>query len=265
MWKTSLIIHETYFRVWEYPPSWWRGTAQKYYLRELASASDFVFTASAPLVEELNTWSLGSKTNRLPIGSNFPYIPIDKTKFRNENRISSETIILLLFGGGAALRGMTSYVNALDAYLRRHRVTAAWLLLGGTPAGWFKLNLPILSPGRLSPENVSAWLQTADIFLMPHKPGLNAKRGTLAAALQHGLPVVGTRGPMTDSFWNAVSGVNLVQAGARLQFCDKVKQLCMDKNLRHLQGEANQRYYQNHLTWTRIAHDFLKGVFSQCG
>ncbi|GEM_PF-3481138 len=262
-WKISLFVHETYFRVWWHPPSWWRGTIQKFLLRRLAAESHFVFTASTPLIEELSQWSLKAKIVHLPIGSNFPFIQIDRVQLRQKNGIAPHKILLTLFGGGSALRDMSEYIDELDVYLKQYQVPICWLLLGGISQNWFKLSLPVISPGQLPPQDISLWLQMADIFLMPHQPGLNAKRGTLMAALQHGLPVVGTRGYMTDPFWGAVRGVNLIQVKNRMQFCDTVRRLCLDENLRRSQGENNKQYYQQNFTWEKIAGSFLNTISSQ--
>ena len=34
-WQTSIIVHETYYRVWSYPPSWIKGSIQKYLMTSL--------------------------------------------------------------------------------------------------------------------------------------------------------------------------------------------------------------------------------------
>lgn len=259
-WQTSLILHETYFRVWWYPLSWVRGTQQKQLLKVLVGLSRNVFTASQSLVEELRTWRVKSKIVLLPIGSHFPLIQIDRQEIRDKQQIKPEEIVLVLFGGGNALRWASSYVKDLEVYLKQQRIPIRWFLLGGMSPKKFKLTAPIYAPGKLSPEMISALLQEADIFLVPHSCGLTAKRSTLIAGLQHGLPVVGTKGYMTDTFWNEVPGVTLVPMSKPKDFYRAVLNLCTNPMLRQKHGQSNLACYQKQFTWEAITDIFLKNV-----
>jgi glycosyltransferase involved in cell wall biosynthesis len=259
-WKTCLIVHEAYFRVWWYPPSWLRGSIQKYILRSMVKKSHRVFSASHPLVEEINAWTEMDNVTLLPIGSNIDVHCIDREQMRDENQIGSNDLVLTIFGGGTALKWLSSYVNNVDTTMRRHRIPIRWLLLGGVPEEWFGLEHPVVMPGWLSPEALSAWLQLTDIFLVPHKCGLTAKRGTLMAALRHGLPVVGTRGFMTDQFWVEVPGVTLTSMPGKKRFSAAVLNLATDPKLRKIHGNSNQDYFQQCFTWEKIAQTFLQGI-----
>jgi len=203
-WKTSLILHETYFRLWWYPPSWRKGGEQKRLLKMLIDSSHHIFSASQPLVEQIKGWSNKSKVYQLPIGSNFTLVPIDIKKWRDKYQIATTDIVLVLFGGGNSLKWLRGHVNAVDNLLYKNHIQTHWLLLGGIPIEWFRLKSPVILPGRLSETKISAWLQASDIFLVPHFFGLCAKRGTLMSAMLHGLPVVGTIEIMTDNFWSEV-------------------------------------------------------------
>ncbi len=257
-WETSLILHETYFCVWWYPPSWKKGLEQKHILKLLTGCSHKVFSASQPLVEEIKTWGYESKVCLLPIGSNFPVVLCDREKWRVEHQIVPDDIVLVLFGGGNSLKWLRGHVNSVDALLCKSGIHAHWLLLGGVPREWFKLKSPVISPGRLPGEDISAWLQASDIFLMPHYAGLCAKRGTLMAAMQHGLPVVGTRGKMTDAFWADVEGIKLVPTTTIRGLSEAVLSLASNRNLRKTRGLQNRDYYEAHFNWDRIAKSFWR-------
>jgi glycosyltransferase involved in cell wall biosynthesis len=260
-WHTSIILHETYFRVWWYPFSLLKGTFEKRLMLLLVEASDHVFTASQPLENELcKKTLLRHKVHRLPLGSHFCAVKIDRENFRQRHNISPETNVLTLFGGGTNLWFQRSYVDALDRFLNESEIPIYWLFLGGIPSDWFRLQAPILSPGRLPVEDISAWLQMTDIFLMPNRCGLSAKRSTLSAALQHSLPVVGTHGEMTDDFWKDVLGVTLVSSNQSEQFQNAVMRLCMDKTLRESQGKENYSYFKENFSWETIAHTFLRKI-----
>ncbi len=257
-WKTSLILHETYFRVWWHPPSWLRGSLEKQLMKKMVQRSNYVFTASQPLFEEIKSWADDVMIELLPIGSNFPVVTIDRGRWRSDRQIRPNDLVLVLFGGGNSLKWLSGHVNAADALLIKNGITAYWLLLGGVPRKWFKLRSSVISPGRLSQEDISGWLQASDIFLTPHFAGLCAKRGTLMAALQHSLPVVGTRSPMTDSFWDEVSGVVLTPMPGARKFARNVLKVATSKDLRKEMGAANRSYFEAHFTWDMIAQSFLE-------
>ena len=256
-WPTSLIVHETYFRVWWHPPSLLRGSIQLTMLRRLASYSRHVFTASEPLCDEMSDWRLARSPSRLPIGSNVSVAAIDVAELRQRHGITEGEIVLTLFSGGNNLRRLVGHVDMVDAALLERGVSCCWLLLGGVSRDWFDLAAPVLSPGFLSHACLSAHLQMTDIVLMPHVQGISAKRGTLMAALEHGLPVVGTTGVMTDSFWSNVEGVILVDANDVGGFAAAVTALCLDRRRQRELGSANAVYHGERFAWSRIVRKFL--------
>lgn len=260
---TSLITHETYFRTWRHPPSLIRGMWQKLVLRKLARASGHVFSASEPLVEEMLDWGLGLPPVRLPIGTNIDVILTDDNLLRKHYMLVDSDIVLTLFGCGNNLRFMLRYFKILQESLRESRIAHAWLLLGGVPREILSPDARVLSPGWLSSESLSAHLQMSDIILMPHICGISAKRGTLMAAMGHGLPVIGTRGVMTDSFWNDVPGIELYDERAVEDFAEGVLTLCRDSDRRLAMGSWNVDYFRRQLTWAAIAAKFSITIRTQ--
>lgn len=259
-WKTSLVVHETYFRAWWYPPSWIKGTRERRLLRKLVDHSRFVFTASQPLVEEMCHWGNKSRISQLPIGSNVPFVEMKRSEARSRLGIDAGEIVLVLFGGGNSLKWMRNHVHSTDALLHSKGVKASWLLLGGIPGSWFHLRLPVVSPGRLSEEELSVRLLASDIFLMPHYAGLCAKRGTLMAAMQHRLPVVGTETRMTDMFWRDVRGITLLPRVDAGVFAQTVLELSSNGQKRLVMGQTNRDFFDRFCTWPTIADGFLNKV-----
>lgn len=257
-WSTVLTVHETYFRPWWYPPSWRQGTSQKHRLERLVRSSRTVFSASEPLVREMMTWTGGTNVHYLPIGSNFQVASGGREEWRAARGIGPESFVLTLFGGGTSLRWLSGHVDTVDARLRRAGVAARWVLLGGVPEGWFDLRSPTHTPGRVTDTEISKWLQASDLFLMPHQAGVCGKRGTLMAAMQHGLPVAGTRGTMTDAFWSSVPGVMLTPIWSRRGLAEAVLEMARDGTRRKALGTANRSYFLEHFTWDAIASRFTQ-------
>ena len=72
-----------------------------------------------------------------------------------------------------------------------------------------KLTSPVPELGWMNSFDLSAHLQLTDVFLIPTIPDSALSEALVIAALQHGLAVVGTRGYMTDKFWQKAEGVAL--------------------------------------------------------
>ena len=96
--KTSIIIHETYFQDIRHPLSLIKGLFQKKLIKDLVKKSDFTFSSSPYLLDDINEWNLGAKTYYLPIGSNIPLIKINKVNKRKEKKIKKNEIVLTIFG-----------------------------------------------------------------------------------------------------------------------------------------------------------------------
>lgn len=259
-WSTSLIVHETYFREWSSPRSLLSGTLQKRQLMETAASATYVFSASDVLIDEMSDWRLSSRATYLPIGSNIERVESDTTALRHMLGIDEEQTVLTLFGGGNSLKWMASHVNAVEELLNARRIPHTWLLLGGVPDDWFALSAPIIRPGWLDDEVLSAYLQLTDLFLVPHVGGVSGKRGTIVTALQHGLPIIGTDGPITDSFWRGVSGVTLTPTAKPYQFAAAVHGLSGDNATRRLHSKTNARLFESAFTWQRIAGRYMERV-----
>jgi hypothetical protein len=256
----SLIVHESYFRVWWHPPSLVRGTIQKMLLQGFVKKARHVFTASEQLHGEMTGWALARRPVLLPIGSNIPVVEGDAATWRRTYGIDDHEIVLALFGGGNALKWAAGHVNVLEEVLNEARIQHCWLLLGAISRNWFNLRTRVISPEWLSPADLSTHMQLTDIFLMPHFVGMAAKRGTLMAALEHALPVVGTRGYITESFWSEVAGVTLVNAGDAEGFAAATLALCSDRRRRVELGRYNASYFREHFTWPKIARKFLDAI-----
>lgn len=257
---TSLIAHETYYRTWSHPASFLLGTWHKFLLQNLAAASDRAYSASELLIEEMSRWGLRRSPVRLPLGSHIDVSPADRATLRRDYGLNDCDLVLTLFGCGHNLRRMPRHFAALESKLHVSGIAHVWLLLGGVPRELLSARARVLSPGWLSSETLSAHLQGSDIFLMPHLGGVSAKRSTLMAAMAHGLPVIGTRGEMTDPFWSHVRGVALFPEKAVEDFAERVVALCRDDVLRRSMGSQNLEYFGKHLTWRTIAAKFSNTI-----
>ncbi len=94
-------------------------------------------------------------------------------------------------------------VPALRAIARRQEEVRFLLLGRGAEAVARELSPGrALATGELSASAVAARLSVADVALQPFPDGISARRTSAMAALALGVPIVTTRGHLTDSVWN---------------------------------------------------------------
>ncbi len=142
----------------------------------------------------------------IPIGSNIapnPPVGYNRAVWRATLGISPETTLVAYFGLISPTKGLDVLLDALEQLPANIRV----LIVGGdSPAPQDRqyaahLRERIESPalagrvlvtGHCTPPDVSAHLLAADIAALPFADGATFRRGSLLAALAHGLPTITT-------------------------------------------------------------------------
>lgn len=107
--------------------------------------------------------------------------------------------------------------------------------------------------GGIPDTQVSAVLARALVGLAPYANGASARRTTLAAMLQHGVPIVGIAGVATDSWLQGPVGIHTVPDGDPAAFVAALDALWRDAPGRQRLGDAAVRVFETHMSWTRIA------------
>lgn len=150
----------------------------------------------------------------VPIGSNLQRRPppgYDPAVFRAALGVGAQDAVVVYFGlltRGKGLATLHAAFRAIGKQLAAHApARTAWLLLLGGAASASapddRLAAPrgdgVISSGYLDNEALSAYLLAADVALLPYDDGASARRGSLLACAEHGLPIVTTSGPGLDS------------------------------------------------------------------
>lgn len=257
--QTIIIVHETYYWFIKYPGTWVNGLFQQYILHQLINTSHHVFCGSEYYLNQIKHFSRNHDNIRyLPIPNNIKPQLISqegKKQLLEKLEIPTKQIILTLFGCSTSIR--QDWVTTLDNYLHAKGFNITWLLLGDAKSIKVTFQNPVVRPGYLTPEQLSHHLQISDLLLMPHEFGVSAKRTSLMSALEHGIPVVGTDGRLTDSFLRKLPSIFLAPDSDYSVFQQQVLNTISRRANLHKPIEDTQDYYHKNLSWSAVTNTLL--------
>ncbi|MGM0400332.1 MAG: glycosyltransferase family 4 protein [Chloroflexota bacterium] len=186
------------------PLRWWVNA-------ELAHSSEAVIVTNEEDRARLASDERVSHLVTIPIGSNVPYhLPenYDRDGWRRHLGLPRTALVLCYFGFLNASKGGEELIEALTI-LREKGRDACLLMIGGGVGASDPTNQAYLEriesvvrarnldeyvvwTGYVSPSQVSASFASADICVLPYRDGVSFRRGSLMAALVHGMPIVST-------------------------------------------------------------------------
>jgi glycosyltransferase involved in cell wall biosynthesis len=257
----ALMVHEPYV-----PMTSWRwalmGLWQRAQLAALRLAADVVFTSIEPWAMRFAAQPPRRPVHHLPVGSNFPDARGRREQERRRLGLERGALVIACLGrdhpgwlGGYVVAA----VNAVAA-------TGADPILVNLGAGAPALDgldpaVRVHAPGFLQPEELAATLAACDLFLVPVADGVSTRRGSLMAALQHELAVLGTAGPLTDSVLReAGPALRLTVVGDADAFAAAAAALAEDEDARGAAGTAARDLYEREFDWPVIAERLLAAL-----
>ncbi len=252
----ALTVHESWVGM-----NGWRSTLmgayQRVQLRSLLRMADAVIVTRVALADVL-----GKGTVHVPVASNVTPISTTVRSARDRLGIADE-LVVALFGKGHPSRALDHAEAAIAALAakrgpRRIRV----LNLGvGAPALDVTPAVDVWAPGALSADELSLHLWASDLFLLPLTDGVSTGRTTLMAALAHGLPVLGLRGPSTDTVLiNHPEALTLTRVGDQRAFARAAVELAGDLGRLRATGEAARHLYTSHFDWPVVANRVISAL-----
>lgn len=181
-----------------------RGAA----IRLLARTSDAVVAADDRDLAMVR--SAAPRAFHVPIGPNLTCDPpdgYDRATFRQAMGLEAGDPGIVYFGLLNASKGLDLLLATFEAILMR-QPRARLLMLGGLAGASDPTDLRTgaavrarlgrfgsrcVQTGWLPPRELSAYLLAGDVALLPYSDGASARRGSLLACAEHGLPIVSTR------------------------------------------------------------------------
>jgi glycosyltransferase involved in cell wall biosynthesis len=115
--------------------------------------------------------------------------------------------------------------------------------------------------GALEAPAVSCHLQACDLVVQPYIDGASTRRGTLMAALAHGVPIVTSVGRLSEPFWGDEHdrSVVTVPAGDDEGMAGAALRLAGDADARARLGGAARRLYDARFSIERAVAHLLDG------
>ncbi|MBI2865691.1 MAG: glycosyltransferase family 4 protein [Chloroflexi bacterium] len=216
----------------------------------------------------------------VPIGSNIPSEPpedFDRLELRTRLGVQTGEVLLSYFGFLNHSKGVDTLLESLRALVTKKN--AAKLVMVGAEVGSsdptnivyrrkivreiaeLGLEDRVIWTGYGTKSEVSAHLLASDICVLPFRDGASFRRGTLIAALAHGLAIVSTRrgpglaeGAVAGDVERLVHGKHalLVEPADPEALKLTIEELIRQPELRSRLGDA-ARQLAEHFTWPSIA------------
>jgi glycosyltransferase involved in cell wall biosynthesis len=257
--RIGLMVHEPYV-----PMVNWKwmlmGAWQRTQLEACRIGADLVFASIEAWADVLRSRTPFRPSLHLPVGSNLPDRRDARGAMRQRLNLTDDHVVLASLSTSSAGRLEGHLVGAVNAVAAASANVTLLNLGAGAPkprglAGSVQLH----QPGRLSYEELASWLSAADLFLAPFVDGVSTRRGSLMAALQHGLPVVGTDGSLTDDVLaQARDALLLVPVDRSDRFAEAVVELAQARADAASVGQRGRLLYQTRFDWPIVAGSLLE-------
>ena len=261
--KIALMVHEMY-----YPISDWRsalmGGWQRVQFFAIRVLCDVVFTSVSPWAKALESHRPRRSVHHLPVGSNLPDMRHARAAERERLGISEDAIVLAAFGTGHPSRLLDYVAHAADSVASEGHETILLNLGFNTPQVSVSPAVRVVTPGHLEEAAISRHLAAVDVYLAPFTDGVSTRRTTLMAALQHGLPIVGTDGHNTDEILRtSTNAMRLTRVGDREAFSRRVLELADDAAARIELGERARHLYEEEFDWAVVTDRLLAELMTE--
>ena len=245
----AVMFHETYVDMknvrWALMGAWQRAQ-----LLAVQAAADVQLCTIERWTERLRRTAGRRPVHHLPVASNLPDARGHRADARRELGAQDGTVVIACLG----LRHPGRLEEHVLAAARRageraERVVLLNLGTGAPGSERLAANVALESPGFLDGQRLARLYAASDLFLAPYQDGVSTRRGTVMAALQHGVPVFGTTGHLTDGLLRGAPGLPLTPVGDRDAFAEAVGAAAADPAERRRLGAAGRETNEREFDW----------------
>jgi glycosyltransferase involved in cell wall biosynthesis len=237
------------------------GLWQRLQLEALRVVSDVVLVSIQPWASDLSRRWPGRPVLHMPVGSTLPDMRHARARMRAELGADDETFVVAVFGRTHPSWQADHAVQAIQALSDRgHRLLVLSLGAEAPPLEGLD-DVAVHAPGRLPEDDLAMRLAAADMFLAPFIDGVSTRRTTLMSALQHGLPVVATEGPLTDDLLRrATDALALAPVDDPSGFGELACEVAADPDRRARMAREARALYDRAFDWSVSAGTLAASV-----
>lgn len=216
-----------------------------------------IITVSKELAEKITALGGKNKVQVMPKGVDAGiFFPMDKQKMRKQLDLPEDKTIVLYVGNLVAIKNPQSLIDAALLIPEEERRKYLFVMVGdgdlkrGITERIKKENLEdcFKLTGRINPEEIPLWMNTADMLLLP---SLNeGMPNVLYEAMACGLPVIASRvGGIPEIITDEENGL-LIDPKDTLRIKECIIRFSQDKLFAELIALAGKRYINdNRLLW----------------
>jgi glycosyltransferase involved in cell wall biosynthesis len=258
----ATIFHETFavplwpwqqivMRLWQYP--------QFVFLSRVGKCH---FVSTERWLAQVRRWAKGP-SYLLPVGSNLPRCPLTKRQAREKLGLNPDALILGVFGfAHGSKRAPWIGAAARSIYSRFPQTQILSVGQLGERVRQECGEVPVLDHGFLAGPEVSLRLRATDLFLAPLSDGISGRRGSVVAALQHGLPICSTVSRHTDEFLRrlAIPAFSLTPSSQKDEFVEAALRMATLTLRQPNLGLDLLAFHEEHFAWSVLADRILIGL-----
>ncbi len=251
--RIVVMFHELYVDVHDLSSAL-MGSWQRAQLLAVQATADIHLCSIQRWTERLRTTALGRPVHHMPVASNLPDARADREPTRQQLGADAGTLVLSCIG----LRHPHRLEEHVLASARLGATAARSVLLVNLGPGErstvrLAQNVSLCSTGFLHEYELAKRIAASDFFLAPLVDGVSTRRTSVMAALQHGVPVIGTVGHLTDDVLLGAPGIVLVELGCADGFAHTVARLARDPTRRAKMGAEARGLYEREFDWPVLA------------
>jgi glycosyltransferase involved in cell wall biosynthesis len=240
-------------RFWQYPQ-----------FVSLARLGRCHFVSTERWLAQVRRWAKATSF-LLPVGSNLPLCPLTKSEARERLGLSPEALVLGVFGF-AHMSKRTDWIAGAARLIHDRFPQTVVLAIGEVGAQLQSAcgEVKVYDHGFLPGPEASLRLQAMDLFLAPFTDGISARRGSVIAAFQHGLPICSTVREHSDGFLKELvsPAFSLTPGDDELLFKEAALALAEKVLAQPDLGNDLVEFHDRYFAWPVLARQLLTGLSS---
>jgi glycosyltransferase involved in cell wall biosynthesis len=266
--RRDLVFAVMFHEIYNMSPgikSWVMRLYQKHQFRSLVASADVCFFSTDTWRKKfLIDYPLKHFVD-LGVGSNLPKSSLNYDDARLRFGYTSREFICCVFGGDHPSRLFDMIESAFAAITTKLRgsKTVRLVCIGHSRHKWKDSNNNVQTLGWLAPQEAADTIVAADLLINPFSDGVSTRRGSVMAALQHGVPVMTTDGICTEDIWQKLAnkGVLLGTLNSSGDWERSAVVFCKSVISNRLEYSTNLRsFYEQNFDWPVTASKLIREI-----